>query len=453
LKKVEISEVVDSARYLGLPLRITLLTICIMLVDGYDLQTMSFVAPELVTDWGISRSVLAPVLSASLIGMAIGSVLLGRLGDRIGRKNAYVTSIVFLFIGSVLSANAVGLWDLFAWRLLTGIGLGGVTPLATTLISEWTPKHSRSVAVACAIVAVPLGGMAGAQIAHFIIPAYGWRMIFYVGAGLPLVVLLVAWGLLPESPRFLAQHPKRHAELARALNRLLGEQRFDGTEAFHIDEPPAPPGNWLLLILRPPYRRTTLLLWAAFACNTLALYACVNWLPTIITSIGLSREIGLQSSTWFNFGGFFGAVGGAVLIGYLGSRLVSAALGIGGAIVTVLIGLSFADAAVAPGAVFFLLIVLAGTALNGMQSFLYTVGANSYPTYVRAAGIGCAQTVSRIGGVLSSALGGAYFALQPVPSPSYFFYVLAAVILVVVATFSSMRTHISSRKAVLAATV
>jgi AAHS family 4-hydroxybenzoate transporter-like MFS transporter len=300
---------------------------------------------------------------------------------------------------------------------------------------------------------VPLGGMAGAQMAHWIIPAYGWRMIFYVGAALPLVILIAAWGLLPESPRFLAQHPARHPELARALNRLLREQRFDGSESFHIDEPPAPPGNWFFLILRPPYRRTTLLLWTAFACNTLALYACVNWLPTLITSIGLSREIGLQSSTWFNFGGFFGAVGGAVLIGYLGSRLVSAALGTAGAIVTVLIGLSLADAAVAPGIVFFLLIVLAGTALNGMQSFLYTVGANSYPTYVRAAGIGCAQTVSRIGGVLSSVLGGTYFAMQPVPSPSYFFYVLAGVILVVVVSFSSMRTHIGSRKAVLAPSV
>jgi AAHS family 4-hydroxybenzoate transporter-like MFS transporter len=353
----------------------------------------------------------------------------------------------------VLSANAVGLWDLFAWRLLTGIGLGGVTPLATTLISEWTPKRSRSVAVACAIVAVPLGGMVGAQVAHWIIPAYGWRMIFYIGAALPFLVFLVAWSLLPESPRYLAQHPTRHPELARALNRLLRERRFDGSEGFHIDEPPAPPGNWFLIILQPPYRRTTLLLWTAFAFNTLGLYACVNWLPTLITSIGLSRETGLQSSTWFNFGGFFGAVGGAILIGYLGSRLVSAALGLTGAIATVFIGVTLANSAITPGTTFFVLIVLAGTALNGMQSFLYTVGANSYPTYVRAAGIGCAQTVSRIGGVLSSLLGGAYFAVRPVPSASYFFCVLAAVILVVVASFASLRTHIGSRKAALAPAV
>lgn len=101
MKTVEVSEIVDSARYLGLPLRITLLTICIMLVDGYDLQTMSFVAPELVTQWGISRSALAPVLSASLLGMALRSVLLGRLADRAGRKNAYVTSILQSFLYTV----------------------------------------------------------------------------------------------------------------------------------------------------------------------------------------------------------------------------------------------------------------------------------------------------------------------------------------------------------------
>lgn len=447
-KSVEVAEVVDSAKYFGLPLGITILTIFIMLVDGYDLQTMSFVAPALVPDWGIDRALLTPVLTASMIGMAVGSIALGWLGDRIGRKSSYVVCLVFLFVGSLFSAHSSGLWELFTWRVVTGIGLGGVTPLAATLISEWTPKKSRSVAIACAIVAVPLGGMVGAGVAQWIIPTYGWRMIFHIGAVLPLVFFVVAWFLLPESPKYLAQHPKKHPQLAKALNRLLKEQRFDGTETFIVAEPPARPGNWFTTLMKPPYLSTTLLLWIAFAFNTLGLYAFVNWLPTVLSSTGLPLEASLQGSKLFNFGGFFGAVGGSVLIGVYGSRIVGSGISFVGAIATFFIGVT--TLTVIGGSTqtqMLALIFVAGLALNGMQCFLYAVGAHSYPTYIRASGVGCAQTVSRIGGVLSSAIGGAYFTIKPTPPVSYFFYVVAAVMLVVVVSFFFLRTHIPGRKA------
>jgi MFS transporter, AAHS family, 4-hydroxybenzoate transporter len=335
-KTYEITSVVDGAKFFGLPLAITVLMIFIMLVDGYDLQTMSFVAPVLVSEWGVDRSVISYyVLSASMVGMAIGSIGLGWLGDRIGRRKAYIVCIAFLFIGSLLSAYSNNVEQIVTWRLVTGIGLGGVTPLCATLVSEWTPKHARSVAVACAVVAVPLGGMLGAMVAQWVIPTYGWRMIFFIGAALPLFFFVVAWFLLPESPRFLAQHPDKRPELVGLLNRLFREKRFDGTETFTVAEIEKPPGNWFVTLLRPPFLGTTLLLWSAFLFNTLALYAFVNLLPTVLTSTGISLDSALEGSKLFNFGGFFGAVGGAVLIGFIGSRLVGAGLSTIGAIATV----------------------------------------------------------------------------------------------------------------------
>ena len=446
-RPIEVTGLIDSARFFGLPLGITILTIFIMLVDGFDLQTMPFVAPALVTDWHVTQSQLVPVLTASMIGMAIGSVFLGWLGDRIGRKSSYLICIVFLFIGSLLSAYANSLWELFAYRVITGIGLGGVTPLAATMISEWTPKKSRSVAVACAIVAVPLGGMVGAGVAQWIIPTYGWRTIFFIGACMPLVFVVVGYFLLPESPKYLAQHAKHHPRLASLLNRVLQEKRFDGTESFTVDEPPARPGNWFATLLKPPYLSTTLLLWAAFAFNTLALYSIVNFLPTVLTSTGVPLKAALQGSKLFNFGGFFGAVGGAVLIGIYGSRVVGAGLATIGSIAMVLIGVTLVSAAGDAGDVQLLsLICVAGMACNGMQAFIYAVGAHSYPTYIRASGVGVAQTVSRIGGVLSSVIGLAYLAIKPQPPVSYFFFAVAACIAVVAISFFSLRTHIQGKK-------
>ncbi|KYF80059.1 hypothetical protein BE20_35665 [Sorangium cellulosum] len=444
--EIEIGSLIDSAKFIGLPLAITVLTVIIMLVDGFDLQAMAFVAPEVLKEWGIARAALTPALTGSMVGMAVGSVALGWAGDRVGRRRSYIACMAFLALGSFFCAHAGSLASLTIWRVVTGIGLGGVTPLAAAIISEWTPKHARSIAVACAMVAVPLGGMLGAGVAQRVIPMYGWRGVFWIGAALPLVLFVAAMFLLPESPKYLARRPHLHGRLAKLLNRLFRERRFTGDERFVVAEPPPPPKSWLAALLGPTYRSTTLLLWAAFALNTLALFSCVNLLPTVLSFTGMSTAESLQGSKLFNFGGFFGAVGGAVMIGWWGSRRVGAALSTVGAVATFLIGTTILDNGGVLDGRSLALLTLAGMAMNGMQSFLYTVGAHSYPTYIRASGVGCAQTVSRAGGLLGTVAGGSFFALDPQPPVSYFFYAVAVVVALVVVSFASLRTHIPGQK-------
>jgi AAHS family 4-hydroxybenzoate transporter-like MFS transporter len=438
---VEVVEVIDSAKFLGWPLAITTLTIMIMLVDGYDLQTISFVAPAIVMDWGIARSNLSWILNASLIGMALGSVVLGRLGDRFGRKGAFIACLLALCAGSLLSAQADGLRELFVWRTVTGIGLGGLTPLAATFIAECTPRRARSIAVACAVVSVPLGGMLGAAVAQHVIPAFGWRAIFWVGSAMPLLFVLCAALLMPESPKFLAQDPARAPRLAAFLNRLLGEPRYTGAERFYVAEPTAPSRNWFAIIVGPAYLRSTLLLWAAFAFNTLGLYSYANWLPTVLTSAGFTQIAALEVHKYFNLGGFFGAVGGALLIGRYGSRPVGTTLALFGVVATLLVGLTLSHSSAASSQLSGL-VLAAGAAFSGMQAFVYAVGAHAYPTYVRGAGVGCAQTVSRIGGVLGGIAAGAFFGLHPQPPVGMFFYVLAALGIMVPVSFFLLRAHI-----------
>jgi MFS transporter, AAHS family, 4-hydroxybenzoate transporter len=442
---VDVVQVIDSARYIGWPLGITILTILIMLVDGYDLQTMAFVAPAIVTDWGIARADLIWVLNGSLIGMAVGSVVLGRLGDRVGRKSAFIACLVSLAAGSLLSAHANSLRELFLWRTATGIGLGGLTPLAATFISEWTPRRVRSIAVACAVVSVPLGGMLGAMIAQHAIPSFGWRAIFWIGTALPLLFIVIAAWLLPESPRFLAQNPLHSKRLALILNRLVRAPRFVGSERFYVAEPAAPAHHWFGTIVSREYRHTTLLLWSAFAFNTLGLYTYANWLPTVLTAAGFTQTAALQQHQYFNFGSFFGALGGAILIGYYGTRLVGTGLALLGVGATLLIGVVLAGSGAA-GPQLSLLVLGAGAAFSGMQAFLYAVGAHSYPTYVRAAAVGCAQSVSRIGGVLGGVAAGAFFGLKPQPPLSIFFYALAILVIMVAVSFFLLRTHIAPNR-------
>lgn len=193
--------------------------------------------------------------------------------------------------------------------------------------AEWTPARWRSLAIAVVIVGVPVGGMIGAALARWIVPAHEWRAVFLVGAISPVTVLALALPWLPESPKFLVMHPTRHRRLARALNRLRSEPALDGSEEFTVSESAPASRGTLVGLVRAPYLATTLLLWTAFSCNTLAPYRFANWLPTALSASGMPLRAAIGGSIWFNFGGILGSVGGSALIGMFGSRRVVIASG------------------------------------------------------------------------------------------------------------------------------
>jgi MFS transporter, AAHS family, 4-hydroxybenzoate transporter len=443
-RAVDVDAIIDSSNYFGLPLAITLMMIVIMLTDGFDLFTMGYVAPHLIRDLGIDRPALTPINTAGLAGMALGSVVLGWLGDRAGRQRAYFTCLAFLFAGSLGCYFAQSVPTLTAARLITGIGLGGITPLAATLISEWTPRKVRSVVVACVIVAIPLGGTLCGIVARNVIPEYGWRAMFLIGAIVPLVLLLVFGAVLPESPKFLAQKPEHRPRLARALNRLLREKCFDGSEHFHVQAPPGRAAHWFASLWSADFRAATVLIWIVFASNTFVLYVFTNYLPTLLDFAGQNAELASRGLEMFSFGGAFGAIGGAVLIGLFGSRIVGSALAFTGAVAIVILGTVLGGIEASTGLMLSMCLV-AGAAVNGMQAFIYAVSANAYPTAFRAAAVGMAQTFSRIGGIASASAAPMYFAMQPTPPIEYFFWFVAGLALVVVVSFALIPIHIARR--------
>jgi MFS transporter, AAHS family, 4-hydroxybenzoate transporter len=425
-KTVDVGEVIDSARFFPVPFSIAIMMIIIMLTDGFDLGTMGRVATPLSGEFG--EGALQPINTAGLVGMALGSVFMGWLGDRIGRKRSYIACVALLFAGSLLCYYAQNPTQLWMFRGLTGLGLGGVTPLAATLMSEWAPKRVRSIAVAAVVVAVPLGAALAGPVERLIVPEHGWRSMFLVGAIAPLVLFAIFAFLLPESPKYMARHPSQHPRLARALNRLVGEKRFDGTERFVVDEGVARSSNWLATIWSKQYAVATLFIWIAFAMNSFVLYVFTNYLQRILGRAQLPGEVASNAADLFFYGAFFGSIGGAVLIGIFGSRLVGTGLALLGVGAAAALGIVLApDMATST---LMVLCLLAGMAVNGMQAFMYAVAANAYPTDVRGSAVGVAQTVSRIGAVLSPTAFTYYFVAgtQPPVGPYLWFVAGCAVV-------------------------
>ena len=443
-KTVDVGEVIDSANYFWVPFGITVMMVIIMLNDGFGLFTTGYIGPHVVKDWGIGRAELSWIGYTQMGGMALGSVLLGWISDHIGRKKAYFSCLALLFVGSLLCYGAANIWTLSTWRFITGLGLGGITPLATTLIAEWTPKRVRTLVVACVIVSVPLGGSLTGVAARWLIPAYGWQSMFLVGAVMPLVLLVLFWLLLPESPKYMALRPALYPQLARALNRLVGEQRFDGTEKFVVMEHAKTSSNWFSTVWNSQYWRSTLLIWIAFTFNTLVLYIFTNNLPVMVDWAHQSAAVASQSLSLFSGGGVLGSIGGAFLMGLWGSRGVGTAAAFIGAVATAVIGVLLLKGGHSEGPLLAACFI-GGAVVNGMQSYLYAVSAHSYPTEIRGAAIGAAQAFSRFGGLLSATVPQVYFDMSPVPSVDRFFWFVAACALVTTVSYYLIPSQIPRR--------
>jgi AAHS family 4-hydroxybenzoate transporter-like MFS transporter len=411
-QSVPVAEIIDRCRFRGLPLVVSFFTVLTFVFDGFDIQGVAFVAPELLEQWDITRAALGPVLAAGLVGMAAGSLLLGPLGDRIGRRSAMAGSLLIVAAGSLISAFASSPGELVLYRFITGVGIGGSIPSATALMMEFAPVRVRNLAVSITVVGVPIGGVLGAEVAARLLPIFGWEAVFVAGAILPAALAVAIWLLMPESPKFLARRPARSAELASMLNRLVGEARYGANDRFIIDEPAGGRGEGFMALLAAAFRRDTILIWLAFFTSLLSVYSFFNWLPTVLTGVGLPITAALRGSLVFNLGGVIGALIIATCMTRFGSRPVIVTFGIAAIALTLalggLINTSNANSSLVP---LLSLMLVTGLAALGVQVGLYALAAYAYPTSCRASGVGAAVGVGRIGGIVSSFAGAAALAI------------------------------------------
>lgn len=381
------------------PGRTVLLVLLILLLDGYDMQVAAFAAPALRQEWQLEAAALGPVLAAALVGMAIGTALGGMIGDRFGRRPALLMGAAAFGALALVSAFAGDAFNLSLLRFLTGVGLGVVIPNATALVAEVVPAKWRNAAVTAVVVAVPLGGMCGAALSSWVIPAYGWRAGFALGGLLPLLLWPALWRWLPESPQFGVL--------------LSADQLSRGA------------------LLAPPVRRLTLGLWLAFFSAMLVLYSYLSWLPVLLVETGLAQQAAIRGSMIFNLCGVAGALAGTVAIARRGSRpllLGAAALALVATWAVAVILSSGPNLLPVMAA-----IGLAGAAVLTIQVTLYALAAAAYPVAMRARGVGWAATIGRLGAILSAAAGGLF--LQRTGDMAFFLALSLGLTLLIAATF------------------
>lgn len=437
---VNVAALIDESRFSRYQQLLVAATALLIVLDGADNQLLANAIPAMMREWSLPRAAFANASAAAPFGMIIGGLLGGILGDRIGRSAALLLSVAAFSVMTGLVAIVDGVTTLTAARFLAGLGLGGAMPNAAALTAEFVPRRQRPLAITLTIVCIPLGGVLAGVAAGQLIPAYGWRVLFVAGGVGPLVLAVLLYKLLPESPRFLARARDRWPELRSVLRRMGHRVDDDVIFVDAADTVDAPRGS-IGRLFAPALRRDTLALVGAFGSCLLAIWMGFLWIPAMLTdaAVGFAQPQASFALSLFNFGGVAGAIVGALLIQRVGSRpalLTIAALAAACALLMSAMPLT-------PRAWFSVMVMFAisGALLNAVQATMYALAAHVFPTAIRGTGVGVTVAVGRLGNVAASYVG--TWALSTGGPPLYFQMWAGAMTLVFI-FLSVIRRHIPS---------
>ena len=410
ITKVDISDVVDRSRIGTFQVGIFILCGLCLIMDGFDVQAIGYVAPALRQEWKIAPAVLGSVLSAALYGVLFGSILLSMLADKIGRRPVLVGACLFFATVSILTGLTGSVPQLVAMRFIAGLALGSIMPNAMALVGEYAPRRARVALMIVVGNGFTAGAAIGGFVAFWLIPRFGRRSVFYFGGAVPLVIGIFMFFMLPESLQFLTLHGKDPQKLGRWLRRIDAAAPAGGAVQYVVPEQRRR-GTPVVKLFQNQLASRTILLWTVYFMNLLNLYFLSSWLPTVATPLvqaaGISGAYALLLGTVLQIGGVAGSLG----LGWFVQRS-----GFVGALMTcfVLAGVSIAWIG-QPGISLvglFGVVFVAGIGIVGGQSALNALAATLYPTDLRSTGIGSGLGVGRIGSIVGPTLAGILLSLH-----------------------------------------
>lgn len=370
----------------------------INMLDGFDVLVMSFAAASVSSEWTLSPYQLGILLSAGLFGMAIGSISLGALADRLGRKRLVNICLVIITAGMFASAYSENQEQLLAFRFVTGIGIGGMLATLTTLVSEYSNESSRGLCIGFLQSGYPLGALLGGIVSVYLIDSFGWRSLFIFGGSLSLIMLPFVFWKLPESLDFLLLRGNQ-ADKSK-IQQILTKLQIETSEFLHTTEENEKKADWISLFSSDS-RANTLYLWTCYFLLMFSFYFVVSWTPKLLVDAGLTTGQGISAGVYLQAGGLVGAIS----LGLLGYKFkvpiltsVFFCCGVAAMLFYGLVELSLVS--------LMLVAAVMGFFLIGAMIGLYTIAPSVYPANVRVSGVGLAIGIGRLGAIVAPLAGG-----------------------------------------------
>ena len=384
--------------------RIIALCFAVVAMDGMDIALMGFIAPALKSDWGVSTHQLGAVISAALIGLALGAMVAGPLADRFGRRIVIISSVFFFGICTLITALSQNVDQMMLFRFLTGLGMGAAMPNVGTLVAEYSPERKRAFIITVVFCGFTFGAAGGGFAASWLIPNVGWHAVLIVGGLLPLIIVPVLLKGLPESVRFLLSRRAPAERIRQIVSRMAPDQQFAGRD-FVMASTPHIKGAARLVLSRP-YLLGSTLLWGAYFMGLFLVYLIGSWLPSLVKDMGMTVTQAALVTAMYQAGGTVGSLFAGWMMDRFNANLALAAIYFIGAIATVAIGFAPAHTLILS-----LVAFSSGFCLNGANTGMNALSASYYPTHARATGSSWMHGVGRIGAILSAFAGAQMLAM------------------------------------------
>lgn len=388
-----VGALIDAHPVSGLQKQVIGLCAVSAFLDGFDVQALALVIPKMSAEMGVAPPQFAPAVSGSLIGMALGAMLLSPLADRFGRRPMMIAMLLLISLTTLGAAFAHSPLVLAAWRVLSGLGLGAIVPVAIAMTAEYAPARARAALITLMVSCTAVGAFSAGLMAPNIEALWGWRGIFGVGAGMPaLAALLCAWAL-PESLRLLVQRhataPGLQAQIDAQVRRIAPDQT---SQVLQPEVSQAAHSASVRALFGPGLWQRTTLLWALFWVNLFVNYSLISWLPTLLTQAGWEHGAALRASGVVAIGG----IAGSLLISFLADRGRTLPALIGAYALATVVLLALANGVPHKGAAVALL-ALVGMGAFGAQMALGSLTATYYPLHLRSTGVGWSSGFGRFG--------------------------------------------------------
>lgn len=415
---VLIEPLVDDQKIGWFTLKLLLWSWLAMFADGFDISALAFAIPDLVREWGVPGPAFRYAQIASNVGVLIGAPLLGFVGDRYGRRVAIILGTVIFGVFTLAISQAQSVDQVTVMRFLTGIGIGGLMPNTIALNAELSPRRWRALLVVLMFTGITLGSGTPGAVAGWLVPKFGWEILFVIGGVVPLVVAACLWFVLPESVKFLAKRPDRQPELLKTVRAMRPDMQFAQDTVFIAPPPAAETARAAATasgsavsqssdagflgykeIFRGSLKLITPLLWICFATTLMANFFLNSWIPLILEGHGLTPKEAAFASAGYHVGGTAGGLIVSLLLNRYGYSAI-VALFVVAPIAIFSMGLEGNSHAMTA-----VVTCIAGFAVLGVQFGNNACAGLIYPTEARSNGVGFALGIGRLGAIIGPLVG------------------------------------------------
>jgi AAHS family benzoate transporter-like MFS transporter len=437
MNQIDVHSLSGKAKFNGFHGLVLFWCVLMLILDGYDLAVVGAALPSIMKDMGVDATSAGIMAGSALFGMMIGAISLGTLADRFGRP-AMICVCVALF--SFFTAAAGLTHDPITFsvtRFIAGLGIGGVLPIVTAQMAEFSPSGLRTRLVTLVFAGYSIGGILVALTSKQLIESYGWQSVFFAAA-LPVVLIPFIMKSMPQSMAFLTKNG-RHDELRSVLKRLVPEYPLSGHEQFAGPSGGSNKDAPVRRLFQEGRGFSTAMIWVAFMTGLFMVYALSSWLTKLMAMAGYTLGSALNFMIVFNVG----AIAGAIFAGWLSDKAnikrVLISFYVVGAVALATMGYTKSTE------LLFVVVFIVGASTLGTQLFAYAYAGDFYPPAIRSTGVGFASGVGRIGAIVAPVLIGWLVSLKLPLEQNFLAIALAGLIGALAVTLINQARAESSR--------